>query len=416
MKLAESSKYSLEGVTVIVPLADEGLCLRMMRCLGQHGARFVLVSRSLDTAASKSRYCERLVHLAGSQSDQAWVNCLDRIEIDGDAAVLLPVTTAGFQFVARNRVALSSRFHLPPLAEESSLRLASDKWSLFELADKVGLPVIRSVAMNAESVAEIADGTDEFPFPLLIKPTRREHGRGFRKCDSAGELRSFYRETAAGGQEDYLIQPFLDGYDVSVSAFCSSGRVRAHATWEAQYYGGEHYTIPRCIEFKDGGENLEIASSLLAHLDWEGVCDIDLFVDRRTGKTFLLEVNARFWANVIACSVAGVNFPLLMCLAALDRTPQRWPTQVDETVFCHPRGLPRLLTSRKNFWRAAKHPLSSTGLDRILVDPFPEVYKARRRICRSFSRSSLRQTRSERASSDSGSEWVDSTGSAHLPR
>jgi len=406
----------LEGVTIIIPLAEQGLTLRVMRCLGSLGARFILVSNQLESAARRSRYCQRFIHFQGEQSDDAWVNCLTEIEVNCESAIVLPVTTAAFQLVSRNRSALSTCFHLPPLAEESALKLASDKWKLYELASRSGLPVIPSLAMNASNVASIADGLDEFPFPLLIKPTGREHGRGFRKCDSAEALRSFYQETVKNGLEDFLIQPYLDGYDVSVSAFCSEGRIEASATWEAQFYGNEGYTIPQGIRFEPGRESLRIASSLVALLDWEGVCDIDFFVDRRTGQTFLLEVNARFWANVLACSVAGVNFPLLMCLASLGRAPQRWPTQVDGAFFCYPRGIPRLLSSRGNLWRFAKHPLRATGSDQILRDPIPEFYKARRRLCRIFSRPSLDQTRTATAGKRAGSEWHHATGSSHIPR
>lgn len=416
MKPADSFNNLLEGVTIIIPLAEQGLTLRVMRCLGPLGARFILVSKQLENVARRSRYCERFIHFGGEQSDDAWVKCLTEIEVDRESAIVLPVTTAAFQLVARNRPALSARFHVPPLAEESMLKFASDKWQLYELASKSGLPVIRSVPMNASSVASIADGLEGFPFPLLIKPTGREHGRGFRKCDSAGALRSFYEQTLENGLEDFLIQPYLEGYDVSVSAFCSDGRILASATWEAQFYGNEGYTIPQGIRFEPGDESLRTASRLLALLNWEGVCDIDFFVDRRTGQTFLLEVNARFWANILACSAAGVNFPLLMCLASLGRAPQRWPTQVDGTFFCYPRGIPRLLSSRGNLWRFAKHPLRATGVDQILRDPIPEFYKAHRRLCRIFSRPSLDQTRTATAGKNAGAEWHHATGSSHIPR
>ncbi len=141
-----------------------------------------------------------------------------------------------------------------------------------------------------------------------------------------------------------------------------------------------------------------------------------------TGQSFLLEVNARFWANVLSCSVAGVNFPLLMCLASLGRAPQHWPTQIDGTFYCYPRGIPRLLSSRGNLRRFARHPLLATGSDQILRDPFPEVYKARRKLCRVFSRlgrdrpRTLQASRADGSGRDAGTEWHDSTGSAHIPR
>jgi carbamoylphosphate synthase large subunit len=52
---------------------------------------------------------------------------------------------------------------------------------------------------------------------------------------------------------------------------------------------------------------------MLAALNYEGVACIDLRRDRKDGKLYLLEINARFWGSVMASyRLANVNFPLFM--------------------------------------------------------------------------------------------------------
>ena len=364
-----------------MPFATGGLPLRVMRCLGPHGARFTLISTDAKNVARSSRYCSRfLVTPPPSEADA--LTQLMQLDVGSAEPVLLPVTTQGFEFVAQHRAVLATRFRLPPLAAEGDLKLASDKWRLHDLCRQHTLPVLPAVFLSAAVAADLARGIVPFRFPALVKPSLKENGRGIRKVDSAEALGELYRQNPGIDREETLLQTFVDGDDVSLSAFCEAGEIKAHTLWRTLVKSSVPYTIPTCIQFIEYPDVLEIGRRLLRLLRWEGVCDIDFLVDRRSSEIWILEVNARFWGNVISCAKAGVNYPLLMAAVARGERPPVWPVQIDRAVFCFARGLRdglRLAPVRRAL---LAHPLRSTAIGTAAGDVGPELRRVQARLGR----------------------------------
>jgi len=59
---------------------------------------------------------------------------------------------------------------------------------------------------------------------------------------------------------------------------------------------------------------------LLGPLGWHGVAMMEFKQDQRTGQSFLMEVNGRFWGSLQLAIQAGVDFPYLSCQLALGDT------------------------------------------------------------------------------------------------
>jgi predicted ATP-grasp superfamily ATP-dependent carboligase len=66
-------------------------------------------------------------------------------------------------------------------------------------------------------------------------------------------------------------------------------------------------------------ELLARSESLLAALDWSGVAMIEYKHDTRTGRSYLMEINPRFWGSLQLAIDAGVDFPWHLLQAALGR-------------------------------------------------------------------------------------------------
>jgi hypothetical protein len=67
-------------------------------------------------------------------------------------------------------------------------------------------------------------------------------------------------------------------------------------------------------------ELLDHAMRLLGPLGWHGVAMMEFKQDLRTGQSFLMEVNGRFWGSLQLAIDAGVDFPYLSCQLALGET------------------------------------------------------------------------------------------------
>ena len=124
-----------------------------------------------------------------------------------------------------------------------------------------------------------------------------------------------------------------------------------------------------------------IGRRLLKLLNWNGICDVDFFVDGHSSEVVLLEINARFWGNVVGCASRGVNFPALMCQHALGAEDIVWPKQACG-VYCYPKALHVALRTPELRSEILKHPLRAMGLTEVFRDLGPEVHKLYLRLRR----------------------------------
>ena len=207
-----------DGVKIIIPYGDGRLPLRVARCLGAVAARFVLLSNDRDNVARRSKYCSSFLY-SNPQNDSELLDQLLRMEECSSPEIILPVTTDGFLFTSRNHEALLKRFHLPPVSTIDSLTLASDKWKLYEFSTDNEIPVLQSTLMSDIEMSAVESGESKLVFPALVKSRKREGGKGTRKIESAAELRDMPEKLGKDDAENYFVQRFVDGDDISLSAF-----------------------------------------------------------------------------------------------------------------------------------------------------------------------------------------------------
>ena len=362
-----------EKVGIVVPLGDGRHPLRVARCLGKVGARLVLLSRDRNNVARMSTHCSGFLY-SDPHSNAELLSQLLGMDACGSPEILLPVTTEGFLFAARSREALLTRFRVPPISTVDSLTIASDKWTLYEFALRNQIPVLRSTLLSEIQPSAVESGESPLVFPMLVKSRRKEGGDGARKVESAAELTALLKAPGGTEAEDYFVQRFVEGEDISLSTFCEHGEIRSYTLWKAVFYGKVPFRMPLCVMFGEHDRVLEIGTRLMKLLDWNGVCDIDFFVDRQSGEVLVLEINARFWGTVVGCASHGVNFPALMCERALVAGDTVWPTQT-HGAYCHPKGLLTALRTSEIRGAILRHPLTVMGVVALVRDLGPEVYK-----------------------------------------
>jgi predicted ATP-grasp superfamily ATP-dependent carboligase len=360
------------GAAILVPFATGRLPLRVLRCLRARWGRLHLYSSDEFQEARSSAYCETF-NPTVQQTDAEVLKALLDVPKRRDRELLLPVTTKGFQFVSEHREPLGSRFSIPPLASLESLRIASDKGKLHGFMLHRGLPVLPAAPYAQPVLDDLRAGRRSLPFPVLVKPVNRENGVGIRKIACVAELEDDFRRTAHSRACEALIQRFVDGEDYSFACLCESGEIKAYACWKGLVASRTPYTIPTCIEFVENDAVFGICQRLMRALSWEGVCDIDIIYDPSSQEVWILEINARFWGNVIACERGGVNFPELMIRCGLGDRPATWPRQKTGTIFCYARGVAQALREPRIRSALLRQPFRSTALGSVLRDPCPEL-------------------------------------------
>lgn len=362
---------------MLIPDADRALALKVMRCLGRTG-RFEVVAASPDAAnpIRWSRYCSRLDH-GPKVADSTWIDWVVSWGLKEPGTVLLPVTKEGFWAVSSARTRLSEAFTVVRLPSTRSLEIAADKLALADLAACHGIPSLPSFPATRATLEMIAAGSFSIPPPILLKSRAQAGGSGFTKLTSRSEVAEFLASGAHVDDSQALIQPLVDGVDYSLSVFCRHGEVLSYTLWRALEYGSREFSIPTVLEFVENASITSAGRRLIEVLQWDGVCDIDFFMGRDGQLFWLLELNPRFWQTLPAGVAAGVNFPELCCLEAIDQLPGRLPLQDISVLYARPSGVLRLwkhVPITAITWRRL---VANTGLSDLLRDPLPELSGAR---------------------------------------
>lgn len=261
--------------------------------------------------------------------------------------VVLPVNAAEMMALAKHRDTVE-KHALFPFESYHKLLLLHDKKYFFELmAANIGreyLPhtisigdttaptteILTKAGLASVPCTEIKNFTDaktfltatkDISYPLIVK-TRRS-------TSSVGVYRVMTAEDLIGACEkldnaDIIIQENVDGRGVGISSIrwnqpgmmhhFGHKRVREYPISGGASTSREPWPV-------DGHPLADHLSTLLQKLNWHGVVMFEL-KESDLGDGFaykFLEANPRFWGSVPLAMANGVNFPVLLCRAVLNR-------------------------------------------------------------------------------------------------
>lgn len=195
-----------------------------------------------------------------------------------------------------------------------ALEVLGNKHRTTEIARSLGVPVPRETIVS--DPGERSALRDRFSPPLILKPPHSftledlEHKRMVRRADSWGEVDRRLEEMLEDGP--VAVQELCPGTGVGVDLLLAEGtplmafqHVRLH---EPLHGGGSSYRRSERVS----EELLESARTLLGALRYTGVAMVEFKRNPETGRSVLVEVNARFWGSLPLAVAAGADFPLAL--------------------------------------------------------------------------------------------------------
>ena len=136
----------------------------------------------------------------------------------------------------------------------------------------------------------------------------------------------------------------------------------------------QKYAAAGAIRFIKEEKFMAIAQRLVTALKWSGFANLDTLYDSEDDQLKILEINARFWGSLRGSLVAGVSFPYLACLAALN-IPFPMP-DYQLAKYIHPKtavreGMAKLLGRSPK----SEFAFQDTGLRFLAADPIAEAMR-----------------------------------------
>ena len=313
---------------VLVTDGNNRAALAVTRALGRRGHQVFVAERVSPALAQTSRHCAGAVRYPDPGIDErgfiaALLETVRRERID----VLLPIADVASMTIGAARAEFLAHCRVP-LADDSVLRRAADKVDVLRTAERLGVPIPRSVFL---------DGPDDFdgramtlPYPVVLKPhrSRVRTADGWQSCAVSYALdeEDLRRRLAAMPKEHFpiLLQERISGPGLGYFALIDGGRVLArfgHRRLREKPPSGGVSVL--CESVAVPPATSEAADRLLQELGWQGVAMVEFKIDGRDGTPRLMEINGRFWGSLQLAIDAGVDFPNLL-LDALDgrATPQ----------------------------------------------------------------------------------------------
>ncbi len=288
----------------------------LARALGLAGIPVVVASHDLSEPAFGSRYCVGRCLIPPPENAEAAVDAIVRI---GERLTLtygrrVPLMYGNDDYLElihahRQRFERHFRVLLNDAAVADAL-LMKDRFQDF--AQGRGLPVPRSLAWEA-----LADT----PGPVLVKPSSKVdwHESILRRSlfhDAKALVFATGAEAASNPdlarfREQLTLQEYIPGGDTCNWSFHGVADAQGHVI--DSFVGRKLRTYPTgtgessFIELVQDRELQALGTEIAAKVPLKGVFKMDLKKDERTGRWYLLEINARFnlWHYLGACN--GVN-------------------------------------------------------------------------------------------------------------
>lgn len=290
---------------------DSNLSLGVLFCLNPLNYNLYLLTGNKKNAAKYSRYLKKIYYTEADDQVQTIIKITQQHHID----LIMAIDELETRYIKANQAELSKHAVCSWMTAIEMFDIGINKKRLAEFLTKNEVPCPSFTVV--ENAGQLEAVTHQLKYPVLVKPERASYGRMIQRCENPEELKTYYFNSA-GDHNKYIIQPFIIGSDITCNVICKNGEVICHTIQESPIKTGTDFSSNDALTFHDDEEVIKVIRKMMKLLNWNGVACVDMRRDQRDQRVYVLEINGRFWASVVASYYrAGLNFPIIMVKLAL---------------------------------------------------------------------------------------------------
>lgn len=286
------------------------------RSLGESGIPVIIVDKE-NCIARYSKYCNGFFKCPDYSTEDFFLFLLQLAEQNGlKGWSLFPSNDHAVFTISKHKSELE-KYYKVITPELNIINNIYDKANLIKLAKKNKIPVPKT-----EYLVHSGKIQTNLQFPVL---TKGKTGLSFYKAVGRkaylahdrdelsiqlDEINRKYPLDQAFTQE--LIPDVGTNMTISFTAFCVNGDIKAH--WSGaklREHPKQFGTATFCKSIYQN-DYLEQSKTLLAALNYTGVCEIEYLFDPRDNKYKLIEINPRTWLWVGLAKACGIDYPLMV--------------------------------------------------------------------------------------------------------
>lgn len=329
--MASISGRALSIMIGVLSQQTDTVTISIARCLQIAGGYEVhVITPERTSPLSHSRFVTFHSHSLDSATDV--VDALQLIDPDGRRPVVIPVTEKLIELVGQARRQLAPIADVAPMPTPQQCRQADDKWACHLAMKEAGIAVPDTILADAD-LLDLLEHASHWAHGGLIKPRHGHGGIGIVRWESQIELSSALADRE-GRLGEYIVQEYVPGDDIGCNLLAVDGRVTTSVAQRGRLRIPGHYSAPMGLDLSVDADADLVAVDFARATGWNGVANIDMRRRASDQKLLAVEVNPRYWQNLLGSLTAGINFPDLHCQHAIGRYPERaTPTSVSWTNF-----------------------------------------------------------------------------------
>ena len=311
---------------VLVTDAGRGSAIAFIRSLGRRGWAVTAADADRRSPGFRSRYTsDRLVYPDPRVDADGAVAAIERAMRDRGVDLVVPVTDEIGLPLAAARDRLDPRV-VVALPDPDNLAVAHDKARTLEVAQRLGVPLPRTIAVDSADAAVAAVRGGDLGWPVVVKPqvSREQRADGtieaFTVSYAADETALGARMAALEGRTGALLQRWRPGVGHGVEMLTFEGRPLAafqHRRLREVPVTGGASALRESVELDP--VLYGHACRLLGELGWTGLAMVEFRVTPEGPE--LMEINGRVWGSLPLAVRAGIDFPTRLADLLLDGPP-----------------------------------------------------------------------------------------------
>jgi predicted ATP-grasp superfamily ATP-dependent carboligase len=310
-----------EHYDILILDAGWRIATTITRSLGRAGVRVALAESTTQYSAAhrppafSSRYCARTVDLPDYLTDPVpFIDAILAFVREHSVRVVLPTADSSIVLLAPHRERFAELGCTVMVAPDATLEIANDKTRTLEVADKLGIPYPKSVAVT--SVEDVRTAEAQFGYPFVVKPTMSWTSQGAERVapveamNEAEAMKAVDRFLATGCE--VIVQQLATGRRESITLFIANGELLAYCGCTA------HRTTPPLGGVSAMRESIPVSKELLdmsvnlaTAIGMEGPCEVEYRQDAQ-GNSLLMEINPRLAGTLENAMHSGIDLPLMV--------------------------------------------------------------------------------------------------------
>lgn len=294
---------------------DSNICLGVSYCLSklENNSIFLLTSNKKN-AGRHSRFIKKTIVYDKKTLDPNRIN-----EIISDLGINLI-----FPYDEEEGIWISTYKHLLEnkqtkciwLTDPDNYRIGINKHLLANFLHESKISVPRYI--QKENKEDLIKAISSWETEFIMKPSRSSFGRGIIRFRNIEEFENYSVQNTIN-YSTTLFQPYIQGSDITANVLAFNGEVLYHTVQETPIKTDSNFVSGDDFEFKSDEKVIALVKQAIKKLNWSGIACFDLRRSNSSGEIYILEINGRFWASLVAAyEKGGINFPLLIAKLAFD--------------------------------------------------------------------------------------------------